>query len=245
MSDTRDQIGLVTDAPDHPDAAWRTLSRAHPALLGGLSLIAAVLIAMSVWVVRERDRYTAEIERLRASMTDLERERTDAIVSHEGNKLQLAIALLRRQAQVEKTLHLSVSIDTGAMYLERDGALLREMPVQVGPERRVGVAPDTVRVAPPRGVRTISRVLDDSSAWEVPSWVYTDRGVPVDSVRVVRGALGPIAIMLDGGAVIYSTPQGGPLGDSLYLLPGAIRARAEDLRAILPNLTPGMRVYFY
>lgn len=214
-------------------------------LLGGLVVVAALLMASSVWVLRQRGRYTGEIERLRASMTELERERTDAIVSHESNKLQLAIALLRRQAQVEKRLHLSVSIDTGAMYLEREGALLREMPVQISPERRVGVAPDTVRMAAPRGLRTVSRVLTDTSAWEVPTWVYTDRGIPVDSTRVIQGALGPIAILLDGGTVIYSMPRSGPLNDSLYLLPGAIRARAEDLRAIQPNLTPGMRVYFY
>lgn len=204
-----------------------------------------MLVALSWWVLRQRDRYQAEIARLRASMTEIERERADEILSHENNKLRLAIALLGRQSRLEKTLHLAVSIDTGAMYLEREGALLREMPVQIGPERRVGLEPDTVRLAAPRGVRTISRILSDSTTWEVPAWVYVDRGIPVDSNRLVRGALGPTAIELDGGTVIYSMPQVGPLNDSLYLLPGAIRARAADLRAILPSLTPGMRVYFY
>jgi hypothetical protein len=29
------------------------------------------------------------------------------------------------------------------------------------------------------------------------------------------------------------------------VLPGAIRARTQDLRAIAPNLSPGMTVYLY
>ena len=49
------------------------------------------------------------------------------------------------------TLHLSVSVDSGTMFLEREGAVLREMPVRVGREQLAGTAPDTVRVAAPRG----------------------------------------------------------------------------------------------
>jgi hypothetical protein len=62
---------------------------------------------------------------------------------------------------------------------------------------------------------------------------------------MVVGALGPVAILLQGGAVIYSLPTVGPLRDTAYVLPGAVRANAEDLRAIIPNLTPGTPVYFY
>jgi hypothetical protein len=131
------------------------------------------------------------------------------------------------------------------MYLEREGALLREMPVQIGPERRVGVAPDTVRLATPRGLRTVARLMAANDAWDVPEWVYTERGVTVPPSRSVRGALGPVAVLLNGGTVIYSMPSAGPLNDSGYVLPGAVRARAEDLRAILPNLSAGVRVYFY
>jgi hypothetical protein len=62
---------------------------------------------------------------------------------------------------------------------------------------------------------------------------------------MVVGALGPGAIVLSGGAVIYGHPTSGPLSDSSYVLPGGIRARAQDLRAIGPNLSPGMSVYLY
>lgn len=209
--------------------------------------ILVALLAANAWIVVKRIRYRAEIVRLRASMTDLERRRADAIVAQEEHKLQLAIELLRRQAQLERALHLSVTVDSGAMYLEREGALLRAMPVQIGPERRVGIAPDTVRLAAPRGVRTIARTLTADDLWEIPAWVYADRGIapPPPQDRMLRGALGPAAIVLDGGTIIYAQPGTGPLNDSAYVLPGAVRARAEDLRAILPNLTAGVRVYFY
>jgi hypothetical protein len=90
----------------------------------------------------------------------------------------------------------------------------------------------------------VERILGENDAWTIPPWVFHDRGlVPGDSV--LAGALGPSAIILDGGTVIYSLPSVGPLNDSSYVLPGAIRARASDLRAIAPNLQPGVAVYFY
>lgn len=203
------------------------------------------LVGMDAWLVGRRARYRAETERLRGSMTELERDRADAIVRREEHTLRTAIELVRRQAKIEPALHLSVTVDSGAMYLEREGAMLRAMPVQVGPERRIGQAPDTVQLAAPRGVRVVARVLTDTARWEIPGWVYADRGEPVPPSRVVSGALGPVALLLDGGTVVYSMPVAGPLADSGYVLPGSVRARQEDLRAILPNLHPGMRVYFY
>jgi len=40
-------------------------------------------------------------------------------------------------------------------------------------------------------------------------------------------------------------PSVGPLNDSSYVLPGAVRARASDLEAVAPNLAPGVTVYLY
>lgn len=178
-------------------------------------------------------------------MTELERNRADEIVATEHDRLRIAVQLLRRQAQGERELHLAVAIDSGRMYLEREGALLRAMRIEVAPERRVGAPPDTVRIAPPRGLRTVERVLSNGDGWDVPAWLYSERGMSPDSARALPGALGPVAVILDGGIVIYSMPASGPLNDSGYVLPGAVRTSASDLRAILPNLTTGMRVYFY
>ena len=206
-----------------------------------------LLAALDGFVLAQRRRYDAEITRLRASMTQLERERTDALLAGERHRLLVAVELVRRQARLEPALHLSVAKDSGMMYLEREGAMLRRMPVHIGPERSVGIAPDTVYLAAPRGVRTIASVLSDSSMWEIPEWVYAHRGteIPAPPARLVAGALGPVAILLDGGTIVYSLPAVGPLSDSTYVMPGAVRARAEDLRAIVPALDAGMRVYFY
>jgi hypothetical protein len=214
-------------------------------LLWTIAIICVLLIAADALTLARRRRYLDETVRLRASMTTLERKRADETMASEQNRLRTAIELLRRQARLEPDLHLSVSIDSGTMYLERDGAELRRMHVEVGPERRIGTAPDTVRLAPPRGVRSIVGVLTDTAAWDVPAWVYVDRGVSAPAQRHIVGSLGPAAILLDGGTVIYAMPIVGPLNDSGYVLPGSLRASGADLRAILPNLTPGVRVFFY
>lgn len=238
----RGQTNVMSDRPSPPSP----LPRRGGAILRVLAAVVGLtLLAAIAAVLQQRRVYAAEVARLRASMTAVERQRADEVLATEDNTLRLALELLRRQARLERDLHLSVSVDSARMYLERDGALLRDMPVHVGTDRRVGVPPDTVLLAAPRGVRTVVRLLGADDPWEVPSWVYRERGLPVDSNRSVTGALGPEAILLEGGAVIYAMPRAGPLNDSSYVLPGAVRARAEDLRAIKPNLAPGMRVYFY
>ena len=193
----------------------------------------------------KRWQYGRESARLRAQMTDVERRRTDAIVESRANRTQLMVALARRDAVGEAGLNLAVSADKRAMYLQREGAQLREMSVKIGPEATVGTPPDEVRLAPPLGKRVVVRVVDSSYAWQVPAWVWTQRRQTPPPDRRIEGALGPVAILLDGGAVIYSRPATGPLADDAYVLPGAVRAEAADLEAIRENLTAGMPAYFY
>ena len=207
----------------------------------GLVALAAVdgVLAFKRW------QYGRESARLRAQMTDVERRRTDAIVESRENRTQLMVALARRDAVGEAGLNLAVSADKRAMYLQREGAQLREMPVKIGPEATVGTPPDEVRLAPPLGKRVVVRVVDASYAWQVPAWVWTQRKQTPPPDRRIEGALGAVAILLDGGAVIYSRPATGPLADEAYVLPGAVRAEAADLVAIRENLTAGMPAYFY
>jgi hypothetical protein len=229
---------------DRRRSTWREFRRSYPGIVATATVAVLIFLAADAWLVTRYLRYRRETDELRASMSQVERNRTDELLAQDENRLKVMIELFKRQANLDQTLHLSVSLDSGVMYLEREGALLREMPITVGPEKRVGVSPDTVHVAAPRGKRTVERILGDSDPWTIPRWVFADRGLaPGDSVLV--GALGPSAIMLDGGTVIYSLPSVGPLNDSSYVLPGAIRARASDLRAIAPNLHPGVAVYFY
>ena len=221
--------------------------RRHLGFVTACVLIVISMLALDDWVLTKRAAYTDEIARLRSGMSDFERKRSDAILSSRERRLQVMMQLIRRQARWDKDIHLAISVDSGRMYLEREGALLREIPVEMGPERRIGTPPDTVHLATPRGARSIQAILADTSAWEVPEWVYVDRGIPVPpaAARTMKGALGPVSIVLDGGTIIYSAPAAGPLADSAYVLPGSVRARAEDLEAILPNLGTGTTVYFY
>ncbi|HET7620834.1 MAG TPA: hypothetical protein VFK39_02930 [Gemmatimonadaceae bacterium] len=211
-------------------------------VLGGVIVLTLIFDGL---VLQRRARYQSETERLRAGMSDFERARTDAILGSHDKRFGMMMELLRRQAKGDKEIHLAISVDSSRMYLEREGALLRTIPVEVGPERRIGIAPDTVRLAVPRGTRSVQAILGPKDVWEVPGWVYADRGLTPPEESRLAGALGPRAIMLDGGTVIYSIPTAGPLNDSSYVLPGSIRASAADLEAIAPNLQSGMAVYFY
>ena len=226
-------------------AGWRELRRTHPRAVSILLATVVALVAIDGWLVYQRVRYTTETERLRAGMNDMERRKADIAMTDERSRMRVTLELMRRQANLDKELHLSVAVDSGVMYLEREGALLREMPVEVGPEKRVGSPPDTIHIAAPRGARTVERVLGANDRWEVPRWVFAERGLPVPDDRAAKGVLGVGAIVLSGGAVIYAPPKDGLLSDSSYILPGAIRARVQDLRAIAPNVTPGMSVYLY
>ena len=225
--------------------SFREFRRRHAGFLAAVIIVALGIIAIDGYLIYKRTKYRAEIQRLRAGMSEFEKRRADAVLASEEKQLQVMVQLLRRQARVDKEIHLAVSVDSAFMGLEREGAILRDMRVDVGPERTVGAAPDTVRITVPRGTRSVQRLLGANASWEVPAWVYQDRGLSVPNDRVVRGGLGPVAIVLEGGTVIYSMPTKGPLNDSAYVMPGAIRAKAEDLHAIIPNLARGTKAYFF
>ena len=131
------------------------------------------------------------------------------------------------------------------MYLQREGARLRDMPVQIAPETRIGDTPGSVVLAAPRGKRAVVSILGKGDAYELPAWAWSSRGLAVPADRSVAGALGPVALVLSGGTVVYSTPAPPPLDAPDYILPGSVRANGPDLEAILENVRPGMPVYFH
>lgn len=228
---------------------WSEFRHAYPGIVATMLAGLIVLLAADVWLVTRHLRYRHEIDRLRGDMSEVERRKADVLVASEQDRLRVMLELARRQARGDRQLHLSIAVDSARMTLERDGARLRVMPVRVGPERwvRLGAegSTDSVRMAAPRGQRTVDRILTARDVWQVPRWAFLDRGLSVPADLGVAGALGPVAIVLDGGTVIYSPPSSGPLDDPAYVLPGSIRASAEDLGAIAPNLAPGMKVYLY
>lgn len=210
-----------------------------------LILLLLAIGALDGFLLLRRARYREESARLRAGMTVLERTRADAIVSSQADRAELMLELMRRQAGGDEGLHLAVNTDSSYLALDRGPARLREIKAEIGPERRVGVAPDTLHMAVPRGVRAVQRLLTNSDRYELPAWVWVDRGLAVPAVRADSGWVGGGSIVTTGGTLIYSMPASGPLADSSYVMPGGIRVPAADLAAIRANLSPGMRVYFF
>ena len=211
-------------------------------------LLVLLLLAIGLFdgfLLLRRSRYREESARLRAGMSTLERARADAIVAAQADRAVLMLELMRRQAVGDDGLHLAISTDSSYLALDRGSARLRQFSVEIGPARRVGVAPDTVHVAIPRGVRAVQRLLTASDRYELPAWVWVDRGLPVPAVRADTGWVGRGAIVTTGGTLIYSLPTAGPLAESSYVLPGSLRVPAGDLAAIRENLFSGMRVYFF
>lgn len=210
-----------------------------------LSLLLVSFLLLDGLLLLRRSRYREEIDRLRAGMSELERARADAIVAADADRDALMVELMRRQAQGDEALHLAVNVDSGYVALDRGGARLRTMSATIGPERRVGIPPDTLHIVVPRGLRVVDRVLTAADRFPLPAWVWTDRGQPVPTVRADSGWTGPEAIVTSGGTLIYALPTSGPLAADGYVMPGAIRLSVNDLRAVRENISAGTKVYFY
>jgi|SRR5688572_14226873 hypothetical protein len=199
---------------DRRRTTWRDFRQAYPGFVFTLILALLAILALDGFLIYKRRAYTEEVNRLRGAMTEAERAKTDAIVQAEQDKARIAIELAKRQAKLEKSLHLGVALDSGRIYLEREGAVLREMAALFGPE--VGVTPgsDSVPVVIPRGQRTVVR-LDENR------------------------------IVLEGGSAIEAARTDVASADTSPIFPGNVRIGLTDMKAIRPNLSPGMRVYFY
>jgi hypothetical protein len=204
-----------------------------------LALVADVVLASRYL------RYRAETRRLRAGMTQAQLARADAVIEAEQHRWRIEFELIRRQARGDKLLHLAVNVDSGRMILERDGVILREIPVRLGQERFRGPRGDSVISVQSLGQRTVVGVLNANDAWEVPAVVFQERGLPLPEDRRIAGALGDDAIVLTAGTVIYAVPGKGPLADSSYVLPGSVQVAAADLEALSASIRRGMSVYFY
>ena len=211
---------------DRRREGWSAFRDAYPTLLKIVSVVFLLLVAGDMWLMYRRSAYGQEITRLRAGMTDAERSKSDLVVRSEQDKVRLALELAKRQAHFDPRLHLSIAVDSGVMYLERDGALLRVMRVALAPARVPGAGfggsavgagsagnarGDTTAMTLPRGQRTVQEVISGDSP----------------------------ALVLNGDARIYAG------ADSDAVAAGNVRVDAADLRAILPNVSAGMSVYFY
>src|SRR5687768_10823943 len=95
---------------DRRRPAWREFRRTYPGFVFTMAVAFLVMLALDGTLLYERWRYEREAARLRASMSDVERRKADAILAADENRLRLVIELARRQALGDRQLHLAVSI---------------------------------------------------------------------------------------------------------------------------------------
>ena len=145
-------------------ANWRELWVRYPWTMRVLWSLATVVLAADLLLVTKRVVYARETVRLRAGMSSVEQSRIDAAMQNDANRLQVMIELARRQARVDNALNLAIAVDSAVLYLEQDGAILRAVHADIGPdtwERRS--AKDSVQITAPRGTRTIERLQGDTA----------------------------------------------------------------------------------
>lgn len=142
----------------------RALRREYPRTLRLVAGAALVIVAGDLWIATKGVGYARETARLRDGMSAVERARLDAALQSDSNRLQVMIELARRQAQGDVGLHLAVAVDSGVLYLEQEGAVLRTVRAEIGPDAWIRKTKrDSVRITAPRGTRTIERLLDDTT----------------------------------------------------------------------------------
>ena len=210
-----------------------------------LACALAAMLGVTGWLAWRVKSLQAEAARSRTDAFGTANATADAQMAAQRARLQSILDRVRSEAANDRGLHVSIEVDSTYATLERDGLVLRTMDVDVGPESVVGTAPDTQRLATPRGVRTVTSVVAKGATYELPAWLWRERGLDAPASRKLKGAFGLGAAFLEDGTLIYARTTDGPLSDSLYVWPGAIRLTAEDLKAVLPNLKPGVKVYLY
>ena len=173
---------------DRRRGGWKDFRRAYPGFVFVLGLGLMAMVAVDAWLIAKRVKYNHDVTQLRSHMTEAERQRSDLIVESEQNKLRIAIELAKRQAKFDKKLHLNVSVDSARMYLTREGALLREMPVQFGPERPASESSDAPPAAIPRGERTVADLSETRITLDGGAYIGVAKS-PNDSTPIAPGTL--------------------------------------------------------
>ena len=141
---------------------WRVLWREHPRLMRVLmwTFVGALFAAAALaW---RGAQYRNEIAALRAGMSGIDKVKADLALASDARRLQVMMALAVRQARTDGGLHISVSVDSGLLHLEQQGAILRTASVQVGADGWQAVDGDSIPLASPLGIRRVEEVRGDS-----------------------------------------------------------------------------------
>lgn len=176
---------------DRRRGTWRDFRHAYPGFVFVLGLGLIAMISVDGWLLTKRVKYKEDVKQLRDHMSQAERERSDLIVQAEQNKFRIAIELAKLQAKFDKKLHLNVSVDSSRMYLTREGAVLREMPVQFGPERTPSESSDAPPAAIPRGERTVADLSETKITLDGGTQILSSESAQLanDSTAIPPGSL--------------------------------------------------------
>lgn len=210
-------------------AQWQELHRHYPR--SATLLTAAIILALlaDLLIIFQQYRFSHEEARFSTAITRTEQQRGALEQQTEADLAQARALLPRRDALVAKELHLSVDRRQGVMYLMQDRAILREMPVYLGPELVVRhEAPP-----PPLKIRRVQGVVDKGGT--LPT-------APLPGAVPQPQGDEPLAFQLSGGMLLYSLPDTA-LPEEVP--PRGVRLETGDLAAMKEALRPGLRVYFY
>ena len=141
---------------------WRVLWREHPRLMRVLMWTFAGALFAAAALAWRGAQYRNEIAALRAGMSGIDKVKADLALASDARRLQVMMALAVRQARTDGGLHISVSVDSGLLHLEQQGAILRTASVQVGADGWQAVDGDSIPLASPLGIRRVEEVRGDS-----------------------------------------------------------------------------------
>jgi len=116
---------------------FRDFRQQYPGFLPGVLLILAVLVAIDMLLLERQKNYEQEIDTLRSTMSESQRERGDALADAHGAQQKVKLELVRREAKFGTMLHLSLDVDSAQLSLMQEGAMLRRFPVRLGVSRSV------------------------------------------------------------------------------------------------------------
>ena len=141
---------------------WHVLWREHPRLMRLLAWTFAGALSAAAALAWRGAQYGNEIAALRAGMSGIDKVKADLALASDARRLQVMMALAVRQARTDGGLHISVSVDSGLLHLEQQGAILRTASVQVGADGWQAVDGDSIPLASPLGIRRVEEVRGDS-----------------------------------------------------------------------------------
>ena len=141
---------------------WRVLWREHPRLMRVLMWTFTGALFAAAALAWRGAQYRNEIAALRAGMSGIDKVKADLALASDARRLQVMMALAVRQARTDGGLHISVSVDSGLLHLEQQGAILRTASVQVGADGWQAVDGDSIPLASPLGIRRVEEVRGDS-----------------------------------------------------------------------------------